>query len=327
LGAVWARYGREPKPDPMIGDYWREPLDDPPAVVLANLGKGKVSLGPAVGATLIDLAQRGYLTITEEHEERWGPDKTVHRLHWAGKPTDDLAPFERDLLQHVFLGRSETTIDDVTAWAKANQTQARAFAKGFEREVGAAFSAQQYKAKVQPKATTWLIAAAAAVALGGFVSARLGGKLSLVGYIAAVALFVVGSILVVNRTQRGADAKARAEALKRYLKDFSNLEEAPVGHLVLWDRFLVYAVALGVADELLDGLRVRLPNVADNPNLGAWYRGPGFGAGRLGHVALFAGSFGSATATAVAPPSRSGSGGGFSGGGGGGGGGGGFGAR
>jgi uncharacterized membrane protein len=327
LGAVWARYGREPKPDPMIGDYWREPLDDPPAIVLANLSKGKVALGRTVGSTLIDLAQRGYLTITEEHEERWGSDKTVHRLRWAGKPTDDLAPFERSLLQHVFLGRTETTIDDVTAWATANQTQARAFARAFERDVGAAFSARQYKAKVQPKATIWLVAAAVAVALGSFVSARLGGNLSVVGYVAAVALFAAGSILVVNRTQRGADEKAKAQALKAYLKDFSNLEEAPVGHLVLWDRFLVYAVALGVADELLDGLRVRLPNLADDPHLGAWYRGPGIGAGRLGHLAPFAGSFGNATATAIAPPSRSGSGGGFSGGGGGGGGGGGFGAR
>ena len=37
LGWVWRTWGREPKPQEVLGDYWREPLDDPPAVVVATI--------------------------------------------------------------------------------------------------------------------------------------------------------------------------------------------------------------------------------------------------------------------------------------------------
>ena len=93
--------------------------------------------------------------------------------------------------------------------------------------------------------------------------------------IGAFLLFGAGSRLLMNRTQAGADAAARANGLKKFLKDFSRLEEAPVGHLILWERYLVYAVALGVSAELLQGLTTRVPAVANDPNFGAVVRRDG----------------------------------------------------
>ena len=326
LAALWVGFGREPKPDPMIGEYWREPLDDPPAIVLANLSKGTVPLGPAFGSTVIDLAQRGYLTIREESHERLGPDDVTHRFVWAGKPTTDLLPFERDLLEHVFLGKNEVTTDDVSDWAKANRVAAQKFAKSFQSEAVAIYDLRRYKAKKLGPASAVLVAVALGVGVLGFVANHLGSKLGFIAYIAAVLVLVAGSLLLVNRTQKGADEKAKADALKRFLKDFSNLKEAPAGHLVLWERYLVYAVTLGVAKELLQGLQVRLPAVANDPNYAIWY--VALGPGRhFDHLQDFNRTFGAQAATAMAPPSKSGGGGGFSGGGGGGGGGGGFGAR
>ena len=324
LGAVWAKFGREPKPDPMIGEYWREPLSDPPAVTIANLHKGTAPLGPAISATLIDLAQRGFLTISDDREQRLGPDRVDYHLNWGGKPTHTLQPYEEALLQHVFLGQQESSLSGVTAWARKNQALARAFAKDFSSKIGEDFKRRAYKQKSRGSATAWLIAIAAAVALGGWWSSRVGGNLPFIGYFAAVALFVIGAVVVVNRTKAGADAAARAKAEQKFLKDFSHLQDAPVGHLVLWERFLVDAVTLGVAKELLDGMKVRLPSVVDDPGFAPWYIGSG--PGRLTHVGMFAQSFGASTAQAMAP-SKSGGGGGFSGGGGGGGGGGGAGAR
>jgi uncharacterized membrane protein len=327
LGATWVKFGREPKPDPMIGKYWREPLEDPPGIVLANLAKGTPQLGPSIGATLIDLAQRGYLSIREERQERFGPDKVVHVLTWRGKPTAELAPYERELLQHIFLGRPEVTTDDVTAWAKANQTEAKAFAKSFQAGIKQAYDGKKYRTAIRGPAVAVLALSSGACLLGWLVSSSLGGKLGFVSVIAAIVIFAVGMKLVANRSQRGADEAAKAESLKQFLKDFSNLEEAPAGHLILWERFLVYAVTLGVADDLMRGLQTRLPAVVADPHYAAWYASP-YGPGRrFDRVGDFPSTFGAATATAFVPPSRSGSGGGFSGGGGGGGGGGGFGAR
>ncbi len=327
LGALWARFGREPKVDPMIGEYWREPLDDPPAVVLANLAKGTVPLGPAIGSTLIDLAQRGFLTITEERHERLGPDEVIHRLRWKGKPTAGIAPFERELLEHVFLGKDEVTTDDVTAWATANRAEAKAFAADFRKKITEAYNAESYRVGKRGGPMGWLLGLVGAIALTGFISARLGGHLALVAYITAGVVLIVGLNAINNRTQHGADEAAKAESLKRFLKDFSNLKEAPAGHLILWERFLVYAVTLGVSKELLQGLQTRLPAVANDPNYGIWYAAAAGPGRRFDGIDAFPGTFGAKAATALVPPSKSGSGGGFSGGGGGGGGGGGFGAR
>src|SRR2546430_3508266 len=83
------------------------------------------------------------------------------------------------------------------------------------------------------------------------------------------------------RTELGARRAAELGGLRRYLKDFSQLKDAPVGHLVLWERYLVYAVALGVSHELVHGLALRVPDVASNPQFAAWYGGGGVG--RPGH--------------------------------------------
>ena len=118
--------------------------------------------------------------------------------------------------------------------------------------------------------------------------------------------------------------------MRNYLRDFSQLADAPAGHLVLWERYLVYAVALGVSDDLARGLAARIP-AEDTQQFATWYSShPGHPAG-YGSIGHFADGFTSSAVGSFAPPSSSsssgsGSGGGFSGGGGGGGGGGGIGA-
>lgn len=67
-------------------------------------------------------------------------------------------------------------------------------------------------------------------------------------------------------TQRGADMKARLEALRRWLTDFTNLEEAIPTDVVLWNRLLVAATVLGVAKEVVRKLRVYVPALFRDKN-------------------------------------------------------------
>ena len=64
-----------------------------------------------------------------------------------------------------------------------------------------------------------------------------------------------------RRTQKGADAYAKCEALKRWLKDFSRLKERPVLDIKVWGEFLVYAYLFGIADEVIDELRDSVPEM------------------------------------------------------------------
>ena len=113
----------------------------------------------------------------------------------------------------------------------------------------------------------------------------------------------------VRRTAAGALEAARWDAFRRYLKDFSRLQEAPPISLALWDRFLVYAVGFGIAEEVLEAARLRAPaELSQTSNL-YWFGGYGYGGG--GTENAFSG-LSSALNGAFTPPSTGG-GGGFSG--------------
>ena len=325
-GGIWRRFGREPKPDPLIGTYWREPLVDPPAVVLANRAKGTPEIGRTIGATIIDLAQRGHLTIREEKVEKFGPDEIVHHLALTPGADGPLEPFERRLLGYVFSAGPQTTTEEITTRARANQTGATAFATAFKADVATAYRQRGYEQK-KTRGGKWVALLVVGVALVGVVGLALGSALGFVAFGGAIVAGIVAVVSLQNRTQAGADEHARADALEQFLRDFSNLEEAPAGHLILWERFLVFAVTFGVSRALLAGLAARIPQVANDPAFGGWYIGHDR-FHRLDTIDRFPSEFGSATAQALVPPSKSGGGGGFTSvGGGGGGGGGGFGAR
>ena len=74
-------------------------------------------------------------------------------------------------------------------------------------------------------------------------------------------------------TQEGADVMAQLEALKRWLTDFTRLEEAIPTDVVLWNRLLVMATVLGVADKVIEQLKVAMPQLLLDSNFAAysWY--------------------------------------------------------
>jgi uncharacterized membrane protein len=324
-GLLWLVGGRERKSTEVLGEYWREPLDERPAVALANLNRGTVNAGPTIAGTIVDLAQRGYIRIIGEHIERFGPDKTIHRYQWAGKEfAPDVVQYERDVLEMLFRGQTETTSEDVNDWARHHQSSAQSKLNRIKAGVKAEYIKYGFETKVNPLHMGLLVALCAAVGLASFlVKVWTKNGFAWLGVGAAAALLAGGSYILRNRSQAGADAAAKARGLRNYLRDFSRLDEAPVGHLILWERYLVYAVALGVSKELIHGLETRVPQVANDPAFGLWYVGmAGHRFDAFDQIEVQSSSFVSA-----ATPNRSGSGGGFSGGSSGGGGGGGAGAR
>ncbi len=56
-------------------------------------------------------------------------------------------------------------------------------------------------------------------------------------------------------SREGALEFKRWQAFRRFISDFSLMREAPSILLHIWDRYLVYAVVLGVAEELLKNLK------------------------------------------------------------------------
>ena len=62
-----------------------------------------------------------------------------------------------------------------------------------------------------------------------------------------------------GRTKAGRDEAERWDAFRRYLTDFPRLQEAPPATLELWERFLVYGIAFGIAERVLQGAQLHMP--------------------------------------------------------------------
>ena len=67
-------------------------------------------------------------------------------------------------------------------------------------------------------------------------------------------------------TQKGVDEHEQWKGLMKYMKEFSLLKEREVPELVLWEKFLVYATAFGIADKVLKQLKIVYPNIEQMDN-------------------------------------------------------------
>ncbi len=129
-------------------------------------------------------------------------------------------------------------------------------------------------------------------------------------------------------TEQGFEEHERWKGLKKYMEDFSLLNEKEIPDLALWEKFLVYATAFGIADKVLKQLKVAYPQLADEEYMRTHYA-PMYYMDRydVGRSFGSAASRGYSSYASSQMSSGSGGGGGFSGGGGGGHGGGGGGGR
>ena len=68
-------------------------------------------------------------------------------------------------------------------------------------------------------------------------------------------------------TQKGANQREKWSALKRYMEDFSKLDDKEVPDLVLWEKFLVFATAFGISEKVIEQLKVKFPELSDEQYL------------------------------------------------------------
>ncbi len=341
VALVWGfrRYGKEPEVE-YDQDYEHSmPTDHYPAVVGALVSQGAADEAEFT-ATLFDLIRKGVFTakpVMVEHRT-WGCVKREMisdlEIGFSGEGPS-LKAYERSVytvVKRMVCDGSQPLIKfrkKIREDAAANATTYTSF----REKVGqAVVSAGLLEKKSRFRAPRMVLLAFFAI---GVVSWFVGTPL-LDAMIEPIDLFLLrfGIVVItafaliltlglsarrsiwIRRTPQGALANAKWLAFKRYLEDFSHLEEAPPISLVLWENYLVYGIALGVADDVLEAARLGAPEAVHDSSL-YWYGTHGYG----GHSSNAISGIASALSGAFTPPSSSGGGGGFSGGGGGGGGG------
>ncbi len=342
------RHGREPR---LAYDavYEHEPPRAAPPVVVPAIIRQSTEGSARPGlvfqgmfATLLGLAGRGYVTVAEEERGR----STDYRFTLE-KPDDtgSLDPLERGVLEFLFGqvadGARSFTDEEFRKWGKRHAAPTRALLGRFfkrsrewwERTLGGPLlEAASSAARRRFLLVAFLLVGGGTVLVGSGLQGLLGGRGPL-PWLVAVGLGMLVYVVLssasrsILRWREAACLESRRwNRFRKFLVEFSAIEEAPIELLPIWEHYYVYAVALGVARQFLKNVgRLALERGHDlRPPV--WYAAAGAATGGVPsvHDAL-AGltSLGTNFAGMVSSfsPSSS-SGGGFAGGGGGGGGGG-----
>ncbi|GAB4279065.1 MAG: DUF2207 domain-containing protein [Coriobacteriia bacterium] len=329
---LFFRYGKEYEPA-FRGEYFRElPAELSPAVVDALLRWGQVS-DDGLAATLMDLVNRGAVSIEPVIEQRpamlglTSKEEQTYRLTYAPEKSKGLSRHEQELLHHLvttMAGSGTLTLTQLRDLAKASPEKYVNGIKAWKKAVKDEYESHGFVEKgIGRQMGTFLLALLGFAA--GFAPIMVGG----IGWflLFAIPVSAIAAIEAFNMRRRSREANeltAKYRALERYLKDFGRLDEKPPTHVVLWEHFLVLAVVFGIADQVIDALRVKAPEVLEDPAMRTayWMTYPSYG-GVSPVSAVKSGMVSAASVASSQMSSSSGGGGGFSGGGGGGGGGGG----
>jgi len=223
-----------------------------------------------ITATLLDLAVRNYLSITElpRSGEFGRLDWTLTRRHEGGP---ELLPYEKALLDAVFADGPEVTVSDL---GPALRPRLNAVRDSLYADV-----VQQGWFTQRPDAVRnrWTTAGLVLVGAGAVLTVVLAAvsKFGLVGLammLGGVALTIAGQEAPA-RTARGSQVLGRIAALRAYLDSESAADLPEERRQEFASRCLPYAAVLGLTEKW--ALEIAATDDDADPDAGiGWYGGP-----------------------------------------------------
>ena len=287
---------------PMFDDeYFRDvPTGDHPAV-LGMLAKDGIYPDEAFTAALMRLTDQGIITLekalhakkrallgdkqVEDYCIRFANvDNTIDAIQ--GKVARQAHSIDHEALNFLmWLARKDKDSDGTFLWfdsikatAKKNAESYKSHYDEFKDEVERAYNSRF--ASTEPTgASALVVVGVLAIVLGiALVIFTLdmdfdavpvlvgGGVLALSGLIAAFSAVNFDKI-----NPEGIEVRAKLHALENWFRDFTRLKEAVPHDVILWNRLLVMAVALGVSEKVIEQLKVVAPEILNDPYMRGYY--------------------------------------------------------
>jgi len=318
---LFLRVGKPHDVEPRLAPG-RIPSSHPPAIV-AQLMAGGVA-GPAMVATLLDLAERGYLTVEEKSETKsgwFGREVTKSDFHFTstGENPGQLLSFEADLLDFVFNkcgdGR-EFRLSDIKKTARKRRTEFRRWFTNWVKEVKKEGDAEGLFEPADKGAIALnVVMGIVILGVGVLASIRTDSPSGVPG-IAGGAIQLVLSAALTRRTEKGQRLMREWKGFRKHLKRMSRGLGGTSIASSDWSRYVAIAIIFGMHKKVIEHLQVDGSQVYSP----MWYMHHGTHPGGLDNLASGFSSMIDSVSSSMS--SATGAGGGASGGGGGGGGGG-----
>ena len=261
---IYLKNGKKYKVINPYGEYFRELPDDYTPAVAGTLVSRKMYPAPThLFATVMDLVRKDYLEMEEINEVN-SKGKNIKKtiLKKAREVTSELKDYERLVFKWYIneLGDGEKVVlEDVEKYVSKNLTNAKKFNANFEKWKTLVYTDMLSKGLKQDKrnklAVTLGVITGILLFIGGMVLIVIfqDPKFMLFNFLGIP--LIVFSIAVNRPSKEKEEAYSRWKAFKKFLVDYSNLEEAKLASIHLWEHYFVYAIALGVAEKVAAGYK------------------------------------------------------------------------
>jgi uncharacterized membrane protein YgcG len=250
---------------PGVPKYLEQP-PEPDAVqgsLLWSAWRGHLSAQNAYRAQILRLVDLGAIEMRAEGTVTDPEDLTLRkRMEALELPTKADQDF-----QMLLFGTGENAVEEISILKPKPQpaggqpyTRYRAWWDGARARAGDALTRIQ-KGDARLESTTAFALAGGAAGFGIWTAVwGLGGKIGWWLVPVAIVCLVAALIAIPARVDRPLrERMAKLTAFRRFLRRFSDLPNAPASAVVVWDRYLEWAVSLGVADEVERQVRALIP--------------------------------------------------------------------
>jgi uncharacterized membrane protein YgcG len=252
LYLFWYRNGRD-APSHAIPAAVTAPPDDLPPGVIGTLVDERAEMRD-ITATLVDLARRGYLAITERKGEGWFAG-TEYIFVRGDADLRELRPYERRIFNRLFgPSASECTLSSLqeSFYREIPDVQ-----KGLYSEVVQLGYFPESPNAMRNRHTLRAVLALIGTFVVGFFGLVLlfeDVPLIILLFGVLLGLCVAGIVLsraMARKTTEGATAAARWLGFKRYLQEIERYTDLPNAR-EQFERYLPYAIAFGLERQWVD---------------------------------------------------------------------------
>lgn len=248
---IYLKNSKRYKVENEYGEYFRELPDDySPSIAGTLVSRNLYPSGRELFAMLLDLVRKGHLKLEE------GEKTTTLILQESGKPLSEEEKFILNWYIRELGDGEKIVLESVEALIKG-RGGAKEFNRNYERWRTIVYSDMLEKNLKMDKRDKF------STSLGIFtgIAYFIGGGMLVVYFQSElfILMILLGFILLpytFSRKRAGLEkekAISRWEAFKKFLVDYSNLEEAKLASIELWEHYFIYAVALGVAEKVAKG--------------------------------------------------------------------------
>lgn len=250
---------------PEVPKYLEQPPEDDAveAALLWSAWRGHLTPQNAYRAQILRLVRLGAVRIEAEGTVTHPKDLTLVKV----LPALDLPTAADQDFQVLLFGSGGDAVDEVSiahpkplASGAVSWLRYQSWWRGVRERSSQAIRRIQ-KGDARLESTLAFVIAGIAAGYGIWTAVwGVGGRIGWL--LVPVSLLLLAATLwaIPARVDRATRVRmARLTAFRRYLKEFSDLPNAPAMAVIIWEQYLEWAVALGVADEVEKQVKALIP--------------------------------------------------------------------